>query len=197
MSTPTTQPIVDEIFQMARGLGITHKPTRVAPPGTPPGRHALSIEQIRQMVEPKPVRPHVLDSDLRWAAMHEAGHGALAYAIGWTVEKIQIGPGRQGKTTSRPPEELFGAERSRQEGALSAAGVASTGPQYSPGTEDDRAAIRELGGVTFERALEGAQRALADPWVKRIRDGLVDALIERRRLEGAELQRILDKLGDV
>jgi hypothetical protein len=75
--------------------------------------------------------------------------------------------------------------------------VASTGPQYSPGTEDDRAAIRELGGVTFERALEGAQRALADPWVKRIRDGLVDALIERRRLEGAELQRILDKLGDV
>jgi hypothetical protein len=127
-----------------------------------------------------------------WQAEHEAGHAALAHGLGWNVESIEIGA-NGGKVVSYPPERLADDPRQqrKEESVIQAAGVASTGAQYSPGTEEDRFQVRSLAYMSFEDAQASATRALADPWVRKVHHLLIDALMEHGKLEGAELQRVL------
>jgi hypothetical protein len=136
------------------------------------------------------------DHDARWVAEHEAGHAAITLGIGWDVLSIEARPGVKGLTRSVPPADRHGVELARELAVVSAAGVASTGSQYGPGADSDRAEVRLLGGpYSFEEALHRARRVLADPWARHLRDGITEALLEHGgRLSEADLERVMPKI---
>jgi hypothetical protein len=169
----------------------------MAPKGTPPGRHALSLREIHRLIAPK-ASLRIVDQDREWVAEHEAGHCVVAAGLGWRVESVEVYERRGGLTRSYPPDDLEPRERRHEEAVVYAAGEAATGRQFSPGVEDDKFHVRDVeardkrgGAVRWEDAVASATRVLNVPWCKTIHRRLVDALLEHGRLEGAALQAIL------
>jgi hypothetical protein len=192
MADPSLAPIVKELLQAGWRLGIQPKATRYAPKGTPPGRHAMTVREIHDLIRPKPARPHVVDGDRERLAEHEAGHAAIAHGLGWKIEFAEI-RANGGLVRTYPPDRLLDdpAEQRWEESVIQSGGVASTGGQFGPGAEEDRFQVRSLGSMTFEDAQDRASRVLKDPWVANLRYLLIDALMAHGRLEGAELRRVL------
>jgi hypothetical protein len=125
-------------------------------------------------------------------ARHEAGHAVAAHGLGWHVVYCDA---RAGQTKIEGPEywtQSLG-DRHRQHAAIAAAGSVAAGTSsWRDENLNDRVAVRLKGHTDFEAARKSAERVLADRWAKPALKRLTAALLEHGRLEGAELQRVLE-----
>jgi hypothetical protein len=132
------------------------------------------------------------DQDRRWTARHEAAHAAVAHALGWSVNSIDIGAGQ---TRCEPPDIMSQSvsDRKLQHAVIAAAGAAASGQSSDwEENESDRIAVRLEGWFDFETARGKAELALAEPYVKAIHERLTDALIQCGELHGESLRRVLE-----
>jgi hypothetical protein len=130
------------------------------------------------------------DEDREWTAKHEAAHAAVAHALGWTVESVDV---VSGQTRTVPPalQDQSLAEKDLQHAVIAAAGAAFTGAHSDGELEADRFAVRLRGFTRWEEARAKAERLTAEPYVKALYERLTDALLKHDRLEGEQLARVL------
>jgi hypothetical protein len=206
---------VSELHDLAHGMGIDPDdmaPVRYANPSRQSDRTEVAREIYRLIAESGEQLPpsahemrnqlravgidlgHSTDDaqDRRSTAIHEAAHGAAAYALGWEVSSIDIAAGI---TRSQYPDIMSQDLRDRnlefaviQAAAAAASGFSSDWEEYGA----DRAAVRAKGWFDFETARKKAEKLLADPYVRKLHERLTAALIKHGRLEGAQLRAILD-----
>lgn len=136
------------------------------------------------------------DDDEARTARHEAGHAAAAFALGWEVEVCDA---RAGETRFVFPDIMSQSivDRQREYGVIAASGAEFCGhwvDDYNPELANDRAQLSDKCGdvIDWETARKSAAKLAAEPWVKGIYNRLLDALLVRGRLDGAELQRVLN-----
>ncbi len=132
------------------------------------------------------------DADYADTVMHEAAHGACAYALGWTVHYVDA---RTGKTEVTPPplQSQTLAEKDLQHAVIAASARAFMGAHSDHAFTDDRFQVRNRGHIDFETAQRRAEHLAAEPWPKAIYNRLNAALLGGSgRLEGDELARVLE-----
>lgn len=159
---------------------------------------ALTVGELRRLAREAGFDmgdPRSDDEEREWIAKHEAGHAAIAHALGWTVISVDVGAGQ---TRCTPPETLHGAERDLELAVVAAAGAAFTGTHQDHELQSDRHNVRLLGAnhMDFEEARARAVRLKTDRYVNGLYERLVAGLMEHGRLEGAELRRVLDDWSD-
>ncbi len=132
------------------------------------------------------------NEDLAYTARHEAGHACAAWALGWEVLSVDAGAG-QTRFVFRPDQLI--ADRDREYATIAAAGCEGTGAYVDSNREElasDRFDVSKLTGsfYAFDEGRMRARKLLADPEVARFHARVVDALIERKVLLGAELAEL-------
>jgi hypothetical protein len=130
--------------------------------------------------------------DRRSTAVHEAGHGAIAHALGWTVNSIDLDAGET--KFDLPPYSAHESlsDRNRDFGMIGAAGAAASG--WSSDREEnlnDRISLRAK-SIDFEEARKAAEKLLATSDVKACHERLTRALVMVGELHGETLRRVLN-----
>jgi hypothetical protein len=156
----------------------------------------LTVGQLKQLAREVgiPIGDERSDAeDFEHVARHEAGHAAAAHSLGWNVTSVDA---RSGETRIKfpPLQSQSLADRDLQYACIAASGTAFTDSHSDAELAADRYQVRTLGlgHIEFDLARAKAKKLAAEPWVKGIYGRLIDALLKSGRLEGAELQRVLD-----
>ncbi len=132
------------------------------------------------------------EADRADIARHEAGHAAVAHSLGWKVVAVDIGAGQ---TQLFPPDISVQSlrDRDRQHAAILAAGAAFAGTHdFSADIGADRANLRARSDLTWQEARKLAEALMDDRRIRARAERLTAALIKHGRLEGADLQRVLE-----
>jgi hypothetical protein len=132
------------------------------------------------------------NEDLEHVAKHEAGHAVAAWALGWEIQSVDARAG-QTRFVFRPDQLI--ADRDREFATIAAAGCEGTGSYVDSSREelaDDRHKVRKLTGsyTAFDDARPRARKLLSNPEAKRFYNRVVDALIARKVLTGADLAEL-------
>jgi hypothetical protein len=132
------------------------------------------------------------DEDFRHVAEHEAGHGAVAAALGWSLRFIDAHSGET-RVDFPPIQDQSLAERDLEYATIVAAGAVFTGTSTERAElASDRLKLRLRGFTRWEEARALAERLMREPYVMGLHHRLVDALLVHGRLEGPALQRVLE-----
>jgi hypothetical protein len=130
--------------------------------------------------------------DLDHTARHEAGHAVAAWALGFEVSSVDARAGLT-RFVFRPNQSI--TDRDRDFATIAAAGCEGTGSYVDSRREeleDDRRKVHDLTGSfsAFDDARPRARKLLAGPEAKRFYGRVVDALIARKVLTGADLAEL-------